>query len=208
MEEHKQRMASARRLFVHLVMRDGKTVWKSGIRAEAVKRVLMSWPNHNAGITQYPQFNELRVDQFQRARKWLPMTHAVLIDPQRDVIKHWIKTTGQPAIHVSKQYPPNKNTSFPWKGIGRVNVSSLYNDSLPSYTHIRGTYQDYDPTLKPPLIVPVYGIRSLCYLHHVLDDLMLRLRYAITDPTEIKDEHEDAIHVYDLDKLKFKADKL
>lgn len=197
-----------RRLFVHLVMRDGKAVWKSGIRSEAVKRVLFSWPNHNAGMTSYPQFNELRVDQFQRARKWLPMTHAVLIDPQRDVIKHWLKMCAMPAIHVSKHYPPHKNNSMLYERIGRVNVSARYNILLPSYDHIPGTYQDYDPNLKSPLIVPVYGIRSLCYLHHVMNDLLHRLEYAITDKKDLKDEFQDT-DVYDLDdKLKFKADKL
>lgn len=187
----------AQRLFLHLVCRTGKHVWKSGITSESVKRILMSWPNHNAGITNCPHYHELRVEQFQRTRKWIPMTHAVFIDPQRHAIKQWIAKTGMPAIHVSKHYPPNRNNSFPYTFIGRVNVSSLYNQALPNY----------DPTIKPPLVVPVYGIRSLHFLQHVLDDLTPRLRDAITESKDLRDE-DTLIDVEKLDILKLKADKL
>lgn len=199
----------AQRLFVHLVCREGRAVWKSNIRSEMVKRVLFSWPNHNAGITRYPHFHGLRIDQFQSTRKFLPITHAVLIDPNQHAIKHWIKVTAMPAIHVSKLYNANSSSSLPFEGIGRVNVSEVYrkNDTASSnHHHVPVTYSDYDPTIKPPLVVPVYGIRSLHFLHHVLDDLIFRLQCAATEPKDVRED--DGIITCSIDELKFKADKL
>lgn len=114
------------------------------------------------------------------------MTHAVLIDPNQNVLKEWIQKTGMPAIHVSKNYNAGKWISLPFEGLGRVNVSHLYGvKEMEDHDYIRPTYADYDPTVKSPLIVPLYGIQSISFLAHVLDDLLPRLKYAVTEPNEI-----------------------